>query len=127
MNLTRRNFIKYAGGSAGAMMITSAIPMPAWAADAPGNAILTAGRWGAMYIDVKDGKIVSSRGALAKTIPNDLQTTAPDQAHTPCRIQSPMVRKGFLNAPGKPDGNRGKDEFVKVSWEDALKLQWCAA
>lgn len=29
MNLTRRNFIKYAGGSAGAMMITSAIPMPA--------------------------------------------------------------------------------------------------
>lgn len=55
MNLTRRNFIKYAGGSAGAMMITSAIPMQSWAAQAPGNAILTAGRWGAMYIEVKDG------------------------------------------------------------------------
>ncbi len=122
MNLTRRNFIKYAGGSAGAMMITSAIPMQSWAAQAPGNAILTAGRWGAMYIEVKDGKIVSSRGALAKTIPNSLQTTAPDQAHTPCRVKYPMVRKGFLSAPGKPDGKRGKDEFVRVSWEDAMKL-----
>lgn len=63
MNLTRRNFIKYAGGSAGAMMITSAIPMPAWAADAPGNAILTAGRWGRCTSTLKTANCVVARCA----------------------------------------------------------------
>ncbi len=32
-----------------------------------------------------------------------------------------MVRKGFLASPDKP-GVRGQDEFVRVSWEQALDL-----
>lgn len=121
MNLSRRGFIKGAGVTAGAMAISSAIPLPAWA-DAPAGTILTAGRWGAMQVEVKDGKVISSKGALAKTIPNSLQTTAPDQLYTNARVKYPMVRKGFLDAPGKPDGKRGSDEFVRVSWDEAMKL-----
>ncbi|RJT26243.1 trimethylamine-N-oxide reductase 2 [Buttiauxella izardii] len=121
MTLTRRSFLKTAGSTAGAMMVTSAVPLPAWA-ETPAGTVLTAARWGAIEVVVKDGKIVSSKGALAKTIENSLQSSGPDQAHTPCRIKYPMVRKSYLAAPGKVDGKRGKDEFVRVSWDDALKL-----
>ena len=73
MTLTRREFIKHSGIAAGALVVTSAAPLPAWAEE-KGGKILTAGRWGAMNVEVKDGKIVSSTGALAKTIPNSLGT-----------------------------------------------------
>ncbi|WP_159566595.1 trimethylamine-N-oxide reductase 2 [Budvicia diplopodorum] len=121
MNVTRRGFLKGTGATAGAMVISSAIPLPAWA-DAPNGIILTAGRWGAMNVEVKDGKVISSKGALAKTIPNSLQETAPDQLYTNARVKYPMVRKSYLAAPGKSDGKRGSDEFVRVSWDDAYKL-----
>lgn len=80
MTLTRREFIKHSGIAAGTLVVTSAAPLPAWAEE-KGGKILTAGRWGAMNVEVKDGKIVSSTGALAKTIPNSLQSTAADQVH----------------------------------------------
>lgn len=65
MNVTRRGFLKGTGATAGAMVITSAIPLPAWADDANGI-ILTAGRWGAMNVEVKDGKVISSKGHWLK-------------------------------------------------------------
>lgn len=121
MNITRRHFIKGAGASAGALAISSAIPLPAWA-QPPVGTVLTAGRWGAMYVELKEGKVVSSKGAIATTIANSLQTTAPDQLYTNARVKYPMVRKGFLAAPTTPDGKRGSDEFVRVSWDEAMKL-----
>lgn len=33
-----------------------------------------------------------------------------------------MVRKGFLANPSAPEGARGDDEFVRVSWDEAYKL-----
>ena len=56
MKLTRRDFIKTAGAATGTMAISSVIPMPAWAEGQNGGAILTAARWGAVYVEVKDGK-----------------------------------------------------------------------
>lgn len=121
MTLTRREFIKHSGIAAGTLVVTSAAPLPAWAEE-KGGKILTAGRWGAMNVEVKDGKIVSSTGALAKTIPNSLQSTAADQVHTTARIQHPMVRKSYLDNPLQPAKGRGEDTYVQVSWEQALKL-----
>ena len=121
MTLTRREFIKHSGIAAGALVVTSAAPLPAWAEE-KGGKILSAGRWGAMNVEVKDGKIVSSTGALAKTIPNSLQSTAADQVHTTARIQHPMVRKSYLDNPLQPAKGRGEDTYVQVSWEQALKL-----
>lgn len=122
MKLTRRDFIKTAGAATGTMAISSVIPMPAWAEGQNGGAILTAARWGAVYVEVKDGKVVSSKGALPKTVPNSLQQTAPDQVHTNIRVKYPMMRKSYLENPGNADGKRGSDPFVRVSWEQALKL-----
>ena len=119
MTLTRREFIKHSGIAAGALVVTSAAPLPAWAEE-KGGKILSAGRWGAMNVEVKDGKIVSSTGALAKTIPNSLQSTAADQVHTTARIQHPMVRKSYLDNPLQPAKGRGEDTYVQVSWEQAF-------
>lgn len=84
--------------------------------------MLTAGRMGPMIAKVQDGKLVETKSALAQTVPNSLQLTGPDQVHTKARVKYPMVRKGYLANPSSPEGVRGKDEFVRVSWDEAYKL-----
>ncbi len=120
-NITRRGFLKGTGIATGALVVTSVVPMPALAKK-KGSGILTAGRMGAMIAEVKDGKLISTKGALAKTVPNSLQTTGPDQVHTQARIKYPMVRKGYLDNPLAPKGKRGDDDYVRVTWDEAYKL-----
>ena len=66
--------------------------------------------------------MLSSRGALPTSHPNSLQSAVRDQVHSQSRVRYPMVRKGFLAAPEQPQGVRGQDEFVRVSWDEALAL-----
>lgn len=121
-NITRRGFLKGTGMAAGAMAISSLSPMSLAASHQRGKGVLTAGRMGPMLCEVKDGKLVSTTNAIAQTVVNSLQTTGPDQVHTKARVKYPMVRKGFLANPSAPQGVRGDDEFVRVSWDEAYKL-----
>ena len=66
--------------------------------------------------------MLSSRGALPTSHPNSLQSAVRDQVHSQSRVRYPMVRKGFLASPEQPQGVRGQDEFVRVSWDEALAL-----
>ncbi|RTM29332.1 molybdopterin guanine dinucleotide-containing S/N-oxide reductase [Enterobacter bugandensis] len=84
--------------------------------------ILTAAHWGSMLVETDGENVLSSRGALPTQHPNSLQTVVRDQVHSKTRVRWPMVRKGFLASPDKPQGIRGQDEFVRVSWDDALAL-----
>lgn len=120
-DISRRQFIKGAGMAAGSVAYLSFFPVPASALENQ-SMILTAGRMGPIAARVEDGKLVETRGALEATVPNSLQLTGPDQVHTQARVRYPMVRKGFLDNPGVPDGKRGDDEFVRVSWDDAYAL-----
>jgi biotin/methionine sulfoxide reductase len=52
-----------------------------------------------------DGKTSSPRGALATPFANSLQTAVRDQVHSKTRVRYPMVRKGFLASPDKPQGS----------------------
>ncbi|MCG9648158.1 molybdopterin guanine dinucleotide-containing S/N-oxide reductase [Vibrio brasiliensis] len=121
-DMTRRGFLKGTGIAAGAMVFTSLTPLTASATNKRGSAVLTAGRMGPMLCDVKDGKLLSTTNALAQTINNSLQSTGPDQVYTKARIKYPMVRKGFLANPTQPEGVRGSDEYVRVSWDEAYRL-----
>lgn len=121
-NMTRRGFMKGTGITAGALAFTSLTPMSAMASDKRGSGVLTSGRMGPMLCEVKDGKLVSTTNALAQTVPNSLQTTGPDQVHTKARVKYPMVRKGYLANPSAPEGVRGSDEFVRISWDEVYKL-----
>ena len=84
--------------------------------------VLTAAHWGPILVDTDGETVFSSRGALPTSHPNSLQTVVRDQVHSKTRVRFPMVRKGFLASPENPQGVRGQDEFVRVSWDDALNL-----
>ncbi|WOZ79882.1 molybdopterin guanine dinucleotide-containing S/N-oxide reductase [Kosakonia sacchari] len=75
-----------------------------------------------MLVDTDGENVLASRGALPTRHPNSLQTVVQDQVHSPTRVRYPMVRKGFLASPSRPQGVRGQDEFVRVSWDEALTL-----
>ncbi|WP_153448716.1 molybdopterin guanine dinucleotide-containing S/N-oxide reductase [Vibrio algicola] len=125
-NISRRKFLKGSGATAGAMAIASIVPLPSMAAEPKigrtDGKIMTAGRMGVLLAEVKDGKLVSTTNALPQTVVNHLQSTGPSQVHTKARIKHPMVRKGYLANPENPQGVRGKDEYVQVTWEQAYKL-----
>ncbi len=53
---------------------------------------------------------------------NSLQSAVRDRVHSNTRVRFPMVRKGFFASPENPQGIRGQDEFVRVSWDEALEL-----
>lgn len=124
--ISRRRFLKGSGATAGALAIASIQPMPAFASEPKigrtDGKVLTAGRMGILLAEVKDGKLVKTTNALPQTVENHLQQTGPSQVHTRARIKYPMVRKGYLANPSNPQGIRGKDDYVRVSWEEAYKL-----
>ncbi len=84
--------------------------------------VLTAAHWGPMLVETDGETVLSSRGALTTGMENSLQSAVRDQVHSNTRVRFPMVRKGFLASPEKPQGIRGQDEFVRVSWDEALIL-----
>ncbi len=89
--------------------------------------ILTAAHWGPMLVETDGENVLSSRGALATPFANSLQTAVRDQVHSKTRVRYPMVRKGFPCFTGQAPGVRGQDEFVRVSWEQALGSDRCPA
>ncbi|MDO4777287.1 MAG: trimethylamine-N-oxide reductase TorA [Cardiobacteriaceae bacterium] len=122
----RRNFLKTSGLVGGAALLSPLMSVRAFAqAAAESKTIITAAHWGPLAVVVKDGKIISSGPAVSDLGDNPLQNVVADQVHNKVRIEQPMIRKGFLDNidnPGQPDGKRGDDEFVPVSWEKAYDI-----
>src|ERR1700730_14221853 len=54
--------------------------------------------------------------------PSALLGNIPAAVSHRARIARPMVRRGWLERGPAPDGRRGRDEFVAVSWSRALDL-----
>lgn len=77
--------------------------------------------WGAFSVRTEGGKLRVIPHA-ADPAPSPILPNLNDAASPACRIEQPMVRKGWLeNGPG-PDAHRGRDSFVPVSWDRALDL-----
>ena len=122
---SRRNFLK-TGATLG-----SALAVPAFSARVfaetvrDGQTIITAAHWGPLAVVVKDGKIQSSAPAIEDLGDNPLQTVVADQVYNKVRVERPMIRKGFLDNLDnitQPDGKRGDDVFVPVTWERAYDI-----
>ncbi|NLK66913.1 MAG: molybdopterin-dependent oxidoreductase [Campylobacteraceae bacterium] len=124
MSLDRRNFLKGTGALGVAL---SANPLLA-SEDKKLKSIPTASNVGAFYADVDEsGKIVKIRPQES-----DKDSKMPwseawiDRVYSDTRIKYPCVRKSYLEAKGvkansKPE-LRGREEFVRVSWDEALEL-----
>lgn len=123
---SRRSFIRNSGLLAGAGALSPAMSVKAFAQAAKNGQIITAAHWGPLVVNVdSSGKVTSSRPAVPAKLENPLQTVVADQIYNKVRIKQPMVRKGFLDNLDnvtQPDGKRGDDEFVPISWKEAYDL-----
>lgn len=127
--ISRRNFLKI-GASLAATPILSQLTgtFTLFAQEIPtdlvmNGEVITGAHWGLLKITLKDGKIVGSKPVYSTSaIPNSLQINTADMVYN-SRVKYPMVRKSYLENPDNPQpALRGSEEFVRVSYEDAIKL-----
>lgn len=85
--------------------------------------VITAAHWGALKLTIKNGKIVKSEPwEKATNMDNPLQHYTADMVYK-SRVKYPYVRKSYLEDPDNPKPElRGKEEFVRVSYDEAIKL-----
>ncbi|MFZ7275874.1 trimethylamine-N-oxide reductase TorA [Avibacterium endocarditidis] len=124
INASRRDFIKHsslglAGTSLSGGVVGSLVSSKAVAAEQ--STVVTAAHWGPLGVVVEEGKVVKSGPAIPAPLTNELQSVVADQLYSETRVKYPMVRKGYLEG-NKDTTLRGRDEWVRVSWEQAFDL-----
>jgi trimethylamine-N-oxide reductase (cytochrome c) len=125
MSLSRRNFLKSAIATAVVANGLTLFPSNyAFAADI--IRIPSASHWGPFFAIVKDGKLVGIQPRKdIDPYPTDMLLEGLEsRLYNKTRVSYPMVRKSYLENLGgdtKPE-LRGKEPFVRVSWETALQL-----
>lgn len=124
--LSRRQFIRGSTALTAGLFFT---PSLVQAAIGTGGNILEAGEfvtashWGVVKARVEGGRFVSVNPHASDVYPCAMSEALPDFTNSPTRIKYPMVRKGFLeNGHNSDRSERGKGEFVRVSWDEALDL-----
>lgn len=122
--MQRRSFLKASAALAATPLIPSislgATPNTSLVKN---GSVITAAHWGILKATIENGKVVKSEPwQKTSSIHNALQYTVPELIYS-TRIKAPMVRKSYLDNPDAPKPElRGKDEWVEVSYEDAIKL-----
>ncbi|WP_342358769.1 molybdopterin guanine dinucleotide-containing S/N-oxide reductase [Terrarubrum flagellatum] len=77
--------------------------------------------WGAFSARWREGQL-DVRPHPVDPDPNRVIENFPSALRHQARIARPMVRRGWLERGPGPDSRRGRDEFVPLSWEEALDL-----
>ncbi|HYM72449.1 MAG TPA: molybdopterin-dependent oxidoreductase [Stellaceae bacterium] len=85
----------------------------------PARGLPHSSHWGAFSVMVRDREI-DIVPHPRDTDPSPLLANIPASVSHPARVARPMVRRGWLERGPGPDGRRGSDEFVAVSWREAL-------
>lgn len=133
VDTNRRNLLKYAGLFASipfaSQLVDKSTLLAAGANKFSTDLVLngevyTAAHWGALKVSVKNGKIVKSGNAFDGMVYNPLQSVTADlvDGKRTNRIKAPMVRKSYLEKKANNRELRGADEWVEVSYEQAIKL-----
>jgi len=126
-SITRRKFLAASISSAltaafSPSLVTNALAKGKQAGGAI-REVLTGSHWGAMHAIVKNGRMVSALPFRKDPHPNPLIEYTPDYVYSDSRVKYPMVRAEYLEKQHLSDTSlRGRDEFVRVSWDKALEL-----
>ena len=84
---------------------------------------LTSTHWGTYRVESDNGVPTALHPFEEDPNPSAIGDSMLETLSGPCRIDAPMVRRGFLENGFSGDrAARGKDEFVKVGWDQALDL-----
>ena len=78
--------------------------------------------WGAFTADVSGGDITSVRPLAGDSHPSPLLGNLPGSIRHHSRVETPAVRRGWLDDGPGPSARRGSDEFVAVSWDELTEL-----
>jgi biotin/methionine sulfoxide reductase len=78
---------------------------------------LTSSHWGIGVVDIDKGRIKGVKGHPSDPDPSPLNENIAGSLNGPTRVLRPAIRSSWLE--GKK-GERGRDSFVEVSWEEAL-------
>lgn len=123
-HVTRRRFLE-GSAAVGALGVVapSVLASTTVRAAVPDGEVLTGSHWGAFKAVVKDGKWSAVRGWERDPRPSSQLAGVLDSVYSPTRIKYPMVRRAFLEkGPGAEPETRGTDDFVRVTWDQALDL-----
>ena len=80
--------------------------------------LLTASHWGIGRATVREGRVVSVDGYERDPEPSPINGNIAASLHGRARVRRPAVREGWLSGCGE----RGRDRFVEIGWDDALDL-----
>jgi len=123
--MKRRNFLKLSSALSAASAL-EANKLQGWTALTnmdKETKLLTANRLGMFYATKRSGQIATITPFEGDLEPSPMIYAMADRTQNQTRVEYPMVRKSYLKAMGssKPE-LRGKEEFVRVSWDVALNL-----
>jgi len=84
---------------------------------------LTSNHWGVGLVETDGERITAVGNHPRDPAPNRLNENIPDSLHGPGRIRRPAVRASWLeHGAAAKRGERGRDPFVEVSWDEVLDL-----
>lgn len=116
MHLNRREFLKVAAGTLVALNCS-----PETFASGKDRIITHPTHLGPVKAHVRDGKIVNIEAMGMDMEPLDILSALRESVYAPNRVKYPCVRKSYLDGSDKRH-LRGAEEFVRVSWDEALDL-----
>lgn len=124
MDSSRRDFLRKGVAGSAALTVSGALSSVGAAniLESRTVKIPSASHFGAFYAHVRDGKIVDISSQLdSDANPTVIVKGLADRNSSNSRVKYPVVRKSYLEGKGRGD-LRGKEEFVRVSWDTALDL-----
>lgn len=120
---TRRDFLSSAATVGLSALLAPSILGAGRAKAAASGEVFSGSHWGAFHATVKDGRWTAVRGWEKDPYPSAALEGVMDSVYSPTRIKYPMVRRAYLEGgPGAAPETRGQDDFVRVSWDEALEL-----
>jgi trimethylamine-N-oxide reductase (cytochrome c) len=75
---------------------------------------------GALRVYAKDGRITRMEPLLDGDKPHSCMLASRLRTYNPDRLQYPMKRNGWAPGGKSPIDNRGKADFVRITWEEAF-------
>ncbi|WP_026379188.1 trimethylamine-N-oxide reductase TorA [Afifella pfennigii] len=121
--MTRRRFLETGTAAAALGALFPTILTSGTARAQASGEVLSGSHWGAFRATVEDGRWTAIRGWERDPFPSHQLEGVLDSVYSPTRIKYPMVRRAYLeNGPGAAPETRGRDDFVRVSWDEALEL-----
>lgn len=121
--VSRREILKGGAAFGTIAALSPALLRPGAARAATNGAVMSGSHWGVFWGDVQDGTWTKVRPWEKDPHPSHQLEGVMDSVYSPSRIKYPMVRKAWLDGgPGASVETRGTDDFVRVSWDEALEL-----